>query len=299
MVNMGIIYKSLTDEDFKVLASLEKALIEREYVSLQLIEKTSNIYEDKLRLILTKLHGLKLVKAKIISSERAYRLTTLGYDMLAIRALVKTDVIEAIGDKVGVGKESDIYLGLSRNGLQVVIKLLRIGRTSFRQTLRKREWAIMDRKLSWYEQSKVAAQREYNALKELTMHNALVPRPLGYNRHVVVVEYIDGIELYKRPMLKGPESVLRDIITTIKIAYNKAMVVHSDLSEYNILIRRIDEKPFIIDWPQYVHSNEQQAAELLRRDVYYIVRFFRRIYGVKVDPDEILANIIKNSLNHS
>jgi len=37
-VLIGEVYKSLVDEDFKVLASLEKALVDREYAPLQLLE---------------------------------------------------------------------------------------------------------------------------------------------------------------------------------------------------------------------------------------------------------------------
>lgn len=39
-----------------------------------------------------------------------YRLTTLGYDYLALRALCSRDVVGSIGNQIGVGKESDIYV---------------------------------------------------------------------------------------------------------------------------------------------------------------------------------------------
>jgi RIO kinase 2 len=38
-----------------------------------------------------------------------YRLTSLGYDFLAIHTLTKRGVISSVGRQIGVGKESDIY----------------------------------------------------------------------------------------------------------------------------------------------------------------------------------------------
>lgn len=291
LVKLALVYKSLTSEDFKVMLALEKLHSRREYIPLQMIERATGIHEEKLLLILLKLHELSIVKGETIMGEKVYRLATLGYDMLAIRALVQRNVVEAIGDKVGEGKESEIYLALAPGGVQVAMKFLRIGRTSFRHTARVRPWTL-DKSLSWYEQSKVAAEREYKALKELSAHEALVPKPLGYNRHVVVTEYIEGVELYKKPELEDPESTLFKILDTVAVAYHKSSIVHGDLSEYNILVRLSDGVPFIIDWPQYVYRDDPQARGLLERDVHYIVRFFQKNYSVRVDLQSALSYVL-------
>lgn len=291
MVKIALVYKSLVNEDFKVLSAFEKAHARREYVTLQILERLTGFHEEKLLLILSKLHELGLIKGEMIAGEKAYRLTYLGYDMLAIRTLVNRNVIEAMGDKIGEGKESELYLALAPRNIQVAVKFLRIGRTSFRQTVRHRTWT-MGRSLSWYAQSKIAAEREFKALKELSAYKANVPVPLGYSRHVVVIEYIDGVELYRKPPLENPEVVLFKILDTVAIAYHKASIIHGDLSEYNVLVRKEDETPFIIDWPQYVYRNEQQAADLLRRDVSYIVKFFAKMYGVELSAEKALEYVL-------
>ena len=38
-----------------------------------------------------------------------YRLTSMGYDFLAIRTLLKRGVIAGVGRQIGVGKESDVF----------------------------------------------------------------------------------------------------------------------------------------------------------------------------------------------
>lgn len=294
MVKLGLIYKSLFDEDFKVLRVLEKLHGRYEYVPLSVLERRSSFHEEKLVLILGKLHSLGLVKRETIGEEKVYRLTYTGYDMLALRALVKENVIEALGDKVGEGKESEIYEGLAPGGVRVAVKFLRLGRTSFRKTLRVRDWT-QGMSLSWYRQSMIAAEREYKALKELVVYKALVPVPLSFNRHVVVTEFIDGVELYKKPELEDPRGVLMSILETLAIAYHKASIVHGDLSEYNVLVERHEEKPYIIDWPQYVYRDDPRASELLRRDVYYIVRFFKKNYAVEVTAEDALRAIMEHS----
>ena len=61
-----------------------------------------------------------------------YKLTYLGYDFLALRAMMKRGNIVSVGRKIGVGKESDIYLVQNEEGETLALKLQRLGRVSFR-----------------------------------------------------------------------------------------------------------------------------------------------------------------------
>jgi len=289
MVKIGYVYKQLTPLDFRVLESIERFIGRYEYVPLEQIEKASKIPETKLNLILFKLHRLKLVKKISVSGMKAFRLTYLGLDMIALRNLVNRNVIDAIGDRIGVGKESELYKALT-GGVEVVVKFLRIGRSSFRRTRITRSWGE-DPKYTWFHQSKIAAEREYKALRELYSVKSYVPYPVGYNRHVVVIEYIDGVELYKRPQLENPLEVLKNILFTLRKAYLEIGIVHGDLSEYNIIVKRDGEIPYVIDWPQYVYRDEPNADALLKRDVEYIVRFFHKVYRVDVDIGKAIQYI--------
>jgi len=106
---------------------------------------------------------------------------------------------------------------------------------------------------------------------------------------------LEGVELYRFKDLdrESAERVLWDVLETIKIAYRDVGVVHGDLSEYNVLVVEEDGgyRGYVIDWPQYVYKDEEHADELLKRDVYYIVRFFKRKLGVNVEEEEALSFI--------
>ena len=63
-------------------------------------------------------------------------MTYLGYDYLALYAFMKRGSVTKIINKIGVGKESDIYSCENADKEIVILKLARLGRTSFR-TIKK------------------------------------------------------------------------------------------------------------------------------------------------------------------
>ncbi len=293
MVKLAYIYKQLNNRDFKVLLVLEKYLTKYEYVPVEIIEKEARLPPQHLALSLSKLSKLKLIQRRL-GSLTGYRITYLGYDCLAIRSLVQRGVLAALGDRMGVGKESDVYVGLTPTEEKVIVKFLRIGRTSFRQTRRVRSWAEGKPEYGWLMQSRVAAEREYKALELLYKVKAKVPKPYGRSRHVVVTSYVEGVELYRYDNPRNPHHMLKTILDTLRKAYLDVGIVHGDLSEYNVLVVISDEgveDPYIIDWPQYVYREDPQSEYLLKRDVEYIIKFFKRKYRLEVDLERALRYV--------
>ncbi len=292
MVQLALTYKKLVARDFRVLAVIEREMGRYEYVPLEVIERRVRLPSTHVAASLQKLNKLKLVKRRL-GDYVGYRLTYLGLDMLALRSLVERGVLEALGEKLGVGKESDVYSGLAPGGKRVIVKFHRVGRTSFQRIVRVRHYAAAKPYSTWFELAKVSGQREYRALEELHRVGALVPNPLSYSRHVVVTEYIEGVELYMYKEPLDPEAMLASILGTLRKAYLEVGIVHGDLSEYNVLVslEGETEKPYIIDWPQYVERDFPDADRLLKRDVAYIVRFFSKRYGVDVDTERALKYV--------
>ena len=89
--------------------------------------------------------------------------------------------------------------------------------------------------------------------------------------------------------MKNPQEIFDTIINYIKVMYKKGKMVHSDLSAFNILIYR--KKPYIIDLGQGVLLEHPRSLEFLKRDIYNIVRYFKK-YDIQTDANKIYNKIV-------
>ncbi len=272
------VFRKLENEDLRILHVIEAAMSKREFVPKEQIAKYAKLPMDRVDFTLSKLSKLGLIY-QMQGAYKGHTLNYAGYDCLAINALVKAGVIEAFGKTLGVGKEADVYDALTPDGKRIAIKFQRLGRISFRQTRRKRGY--VKEHVSWLFQSHLAAEKEFQALKLVYQHGVSVPEPISQNRHVIAMGMIEGAELSKYKEIARPEKVLKEILRNIRKAYLKAHVIHSDLSEYNVILKP-DGHVLIIDWPQYVMADHPNAEELLLRDVQNILGSFRRRFNVEV-----------------
>ena len=292
MSSVDIAVKTLSQlepEDFRVLMIIEVDMSRHRYVPEDDILRLSGFSRKQIKYRLDRLSKFGLIY-RWVGSYIGYALSTAGYDCLAMNALVKADVIEAFGKPLGVGKESDVFDALTPNGRRVAVKFHRLGRISFRQTRRLRGYIADRRHISWLYQSRLAAEREFEALKMVYPEGVSVPEPIGHNRHVVVMGFIEGAELYRVPEVPNPDAVLDEILENVRIAYKKAGVIHADLSEFNVVLNP-DFHILIIDWPQFVTVDHPNAEALLKRDVKNILTFFKKRFNVKRDINEALESI--------
>jgi RIO kinase 2 len=282
--------KKLSSEDFRVLNAVERGMAKFLYVPLEELSRLSDLSQDEVVIALKKLHSLGLVQRKK-GSYVGYMLTARGYDCLALNTLVKRGVLESISaSPVGRGKESDVYKGITPAGRLVAVKFHRVGRTSFRQTRRLRVYVGDRHHISWLYQSRLAAESEFNALKILFAASVSVPEPVDWNRHVVVCEYLEGVELSEAPPLREAATFRDQLVEEVGKAYS-AGVVHGDLSEYNVLV--VEDTPVLFDWPQWVSSSHPSALYYLKRDLLNILKFFKRKYSLDYDLESFLERVTK------
>jgi RIO kinase 2 len=276
------IFKSLEPEDLRMLQAIEKGMSNREYVPKQQLQKYSKLPMDRIDFELSRLDKLGLIY-RMQGGYVGYTLNYAAYDCLAINAFVKAGVLEAFGKPLGVGKEADVFDGLDPKGVRVAVKFHRLGRISFRQTRRKRGY-MLDR-VGWLFQSRLAAEKEFEALKLVHQHGVAVPEPICQNRHAIVMGMIEGGELGKWREIDDPTKVLMEILVNVRRAFLDAGVVHGDLSEYNVILKP-DMHVLIIDWPQFVQRDHPNAEDLLVRDVKNVLDFFGRKFKVKVSLED-------------
>ncbi len=281
------VFRKLEIEDFRVLQVIEAAMSKHEFVPKELIAKFTKFSLGETDFRLGRLSKFRLIR-RIKGAYVGYTLNYAGYDCLAINAFVKAEVLEAFGKSLGVGKEADVYDALNPKGVRIAVKFHRLGRISFRQTIRKRGYTTEH--TGWLFQARLAAEKEFQALKLVFSHGVAVPEPLSQNRHVLVMGMIEGAELAEYKEIPKPKKVLKEILRNVRKAYSKANVIHADLSEYNVILKP-DMHILIIDWPQYVTKEHPNAQQLLTRDVKNILRFFRRKHMVKAKLKENLAYV--------
>jgi len=283
------VFRELENEDLRVLQAIETAMSQHEFVPKEQVARFTKF--DLARdtdFRLSRVHKLGLIY-QTRDPYAGYTLNYAGYDCLAINALVKAGVLEAFGKSLGVGKEADVYDALNPKGERIAIKFQRLGRISFRQTRRKRTYTTAST-AGWLFQSRLAAEREFQALKLLFPYKIAVPEPLNQNRHVVAMGMIEGAELANWKRLPKPEQILKEILRNVRKAYLKAQVIHADLSEYNIILKP-NKHILIIDWPQFVTKEHLNAKELLKRDVQNVLHYFERKHMLKVELEESLKYV--------
>ena len=279
--------RELQEDDFRVLRAIEQGLSRFEYVPVDQIARISGFTPGEADFRLKRLHKLGILK-RWAGPYVGYTLKYAGFDCLALNALVKQGALEKLGIPLGIGKEADVHDGFTSEGERVAVKFHRLGRASFRQTRRLRGYAADRRWALWYTQSKLAAEREYRALELAHPAGVAVPKPVAWNRHVVVMGVIMGAPLAGYADIPSPRAVLREILENVRKAYLDAGIVHADLSEYNVLIKP-DAHILIIDWPQFVTKDHPNAFDLLRRDVKNLLRFFKRKFRIEMDLENALS----------
>ena len=271
------VFRLLEIDDLRVLQVIESGMSKREFVPEEQIADYAKLSTDKIQFILGRLNKLGLIY-QMKGAYVGHTLNFAGYDCLAINAHVKAGVIEAFGKPLGVGKEADVFDALDPKGERVAVKFHRLGRISFRQTRRKRGY--MPEHAGWLFQSRLAAEKEFEALSIVYNRGVAVPKPFSQNRHVIVMRFIEGAELARWREISNPEKVLKEILRNVRKAYLKAGVIHGDLSEYNIILKP-DMHMLIIDWPQFITLKHPNAEQLLMRDIKNVLKYFSRRYGVK------------------
>lgn len=288
MIDHAIVYKSLKPADIKVLRSIENGMKTHEWVPVPDMAAYTGLNEKTIEFRLHILNGLDLID-RYSSTYVGYQLKYNGYDILAINTFVKRNIIQSLGGVLGVGKESVVLAALGGQAVgprPLAIKFHREGRTAFKQVKRKREHLVDLEHFSWLYASKLAAQREFEALKALHGHMS-VPEPVDYDRHAIVMNVVEGFDL-SRATLVDPEWYLNKILDQVKLAYDLGYV-NGDLSEYNVIVS--ENFVTIIDWPQYVTKTSKLIDKLLERDVFNVLNYFERKYRIKKDLTEVLKNI--------
>jgi len=206
--------------------------------------------------------------------------------LMALYDLLKRGFIDIVYGAVNSGKEAKVYWAQDSKGLDIAVKIYLTSTAEFKNSMLP--YIVGDPRFKVVKRTTRAivytwARKEFANLAKAFEVGVRVPRPLKVNKNILLMEFV-GVGGVPAPLLKDYlpsdlDGFFEVVLDYMRLLYQKGRLVHSDLSEYNIMVE--DELPVFIDFGQAVVLDHPLAEEFLRRDVKNILRFFGR-HGLDV-----------------
>jgi RIO kinase 1 len=210
----------------------------------------------------------------------------------ALTKLRQSGHFDSLEYPIAKGKEGNVFLATTKEGGKVAIKMYRIDTSNF---IRMHDYLDGDPRFDGiskkrYETILAWTRKEFSNLKAFHEARVAVPRPLAFLRNIVVMEFFgEGNIAFSKLNDIGSEQPQKDyefLLEQIKRIY-QAGFVHSDFSEYNILVT--DDGLKLLDCAQAVLLAHPRAEEFLKRDVENLVRYFKKQGAKDTDAERALA----------
>ncbi|ODQ77021.1 hypothetical protein BABINDRAFT_163914 [Babjeviella inositovora NRRL Y-12698] len=286
----------MTVDDFRVLTAVELGSRNHEVVPTKLIHQVGGLRSvSATGRCISDLAKLSLISKLRNAKYDGYRLSFSGYDYLALKSMTNRGTVYSVGNIIGVGKESDIYSTSDASGHTKVLKIHRLGRTSFRTVKNNRDYLRNKQTGNWMYLSRLAAEKEHQFMSVLHKNGFYVPTPYDWSRHCILMEWINGLPMRavkKHRDYKGLYSGLMKFIVQL----GNHGLIHCDYNEFNIIIR--DEADFgkyesdfvVIDFPQCVSIGHVDAEFYFNRDVEGITTFFAKRFNYRPRDDSSMLD---------
>ncbi len=256
--------------------------------------------EEDYESILTKLDRKKVERLE--KDSEIYKIMSSVFDsstLLTLYHLINRGVFDVFYGIVSSGKEANVYCALDRRGNYVAAKIYRIATSDFRNM---RHYLVGDTRLSRIPEDQRGviytwASREFKNLRQAHDAGIPVPQPIDCEKNVLAMEFI-GEESVPYPLMKNskpqaPRRTFDKLIESVKTLYKEAGIVHSDLSEYNVMLT---PDPVLIDFSMGTDVKNPMADEMLMRDITNLVRYFRKLRLATPEPAEIFYDVTGRKL---
>lgn len=245
--------------------------------------------------------------------KRDYSTSDLTMDYptyMSLFKLINKGTLEVITGIISTGKESIILHadgGVDNKGVALpkncAIKIFKTILTDFKNRVEYIEGDFRFKGKNSKNNSKMLnlwAEKEKNNLLRMRKAGILCPDVVLLKSNFLIMSFI-GNDNIPAPKLKHAvldkaqiNQAYKQICKTMKKLYNKANLVHADLSEYNILWHH--DKCWLIDVGQAVEKTHPNADVFLKRDCININNFFQK-QSINTMSDDMLYTYITNGLD--
>ena len=209
------------------------------------------------------------------------------FDEQTLRGLFKLasqGYFEELKSPISVGKESNVFSATTKDKRLVCVKIYRINTCDFNKMYR---YMKADPRYTWLKKQKRKviyswAKREFRNLHRARTAGVKVPTPLAVYNNILVMEFIGKEEAapkLRNAIPQDMEKFYNKLKKQIEALHNKALLIHADLSEYNIL--NDNDQPAIIDLSHSIRPSYPEAEALLKRDINQIDKFAKK-QGAKI-----------------
>jgi RIO kinase 1 len=204
--------------------------------------------------------------------------------LMAVNDLKDDGIIDHVRGPLAAGKESKVYIAVAFDGSPRILKIYLTVSAEFKK---RTQYIAGDPRFSDIKRgsrSLIAAwaRKEFKNMQTAHAASVMVPAPIAIKKNVLVMEFIGDNEGNPALPLVDSEVTSDDYKQTIEqvtMLYQKARLVHADLSEYNIF--KTDRGVMIFDFGSAVHIEQPNSKQFLVRDIININRFFEK-RGIEV-----------------
>ena len=214
-----------------------------------------------------------------------------------LNKLLTNGPLSRIEGIISAGKEANVYLAYNQQEREVAVKVYKIDSNTSKWM---RNYIIGDPRFKKIPNnvSKIIflwANKEFKNLKRAYAAGLSVPEPIHVKNNILIMEYI-GFESIPAPRLKDikkikdPINLMNELLYFIKNLYQKAKLVHGDLSEFNVLYH--NQKPVIIDISQAVSIEHPKAVVYLERDIKNMFNYLERLNIELLDRKKFYDEIL-------
>ena len=206
--------------------------------------------------------------------------------IMILNRLINNNVLKYIKGALASGKESKVYLALAMNNEFRAVKIYLTVSAEFKKRL---QYIAGDPRFSDIKKGSrnlisIWAKKEFKNLQTAYKSGVSVPFPHYVRRNVLVMEFIGDEDGNPCSNLLSSDSVTsedyEEVMEQTSKLYQKAQLVHADLSEYNIF-KCANGRIMLFDFGSSVNTRHPNSKQFLIRDIVNVNRFFEK-RGIEV-----------------
>jgi RIO kinase 1 len=206
--------------------------------------------------------------------------------IMVLNSLINNNVLKYIKGALASGKESKVYLALGINSELRAVKIYLTVSAEFKKRL---QYIAGDPRFSDIKKGSrnlisIWAKKEFKNLHTAYKSGVSVPFPHYVRRNVMVMEFIGDEDGNPCSNLLNSDSITsedyEEVIEQMSKLYQKAQLVHADLSEYNIF-KCVNGRIILFDFGSSVNIKHPNSKQFLIRDIVNVNRFFEK-RGIEV-----------------